>query len=70
MIVKSARKRRAAENARATGSKKPKVSVRAYNSCGKCGRTRGYFRFFGLCRICLREEARNARIPGLRKSSW
>jgi len=70
MIVKAARKRRAAQNAKASGHPKPKVSVRAYNCCGKCGRTRGYFRFFGLCRICLREEARQGHVPGLRKSSW
>jgi small subunit ribosomal protein S14 len=50
--------------------REPKYSVRAYNRCKRCGRPRGYFRKFGLCRICLRELAYEAKIPGLTKSSW
>ncbi len=69
MIVKAARKRDRVVRAKLEG-RKAKMSTRAYNSCLKCGRTRGYFRFFGLCRICLRELARKGMIPGLRKSSW
>ncbi len=48
----------------------PKYSVRFYNRCKRCGRPRGYFRKFGLCRICLRELAYEGKIPGLTKSSW
>ncbi len=48
----------------------PKFSVRVYCRCQRCGRPRGYFRKFGLCRICLRELAREGRIPGLKKASW
>jgi small subunit ribosomal protein S14 len=50
--------------------KKPKFKVRAYNRCQRCGRARGYYRKFGLCRICLREMALAGEIPGVRKASW
>ena len=48
----------------------PRFKVRLYNRCNRCGRPRGYFRKFGLCRICLRELAYEGKIPGLTKSSW
>jgi len=38
--------------------------------CQICGRPRGYYRDFGLCRICLRKMGHEGLIPGLRKSSW
>lgn len=47
-----------------------KFSARVYTRCARCGRPRGYFRKFGLCRICLREMAHKGEIPGLTKSSW
>lgn len=47
-----------------------KYRVRERNRCKKCGRSRGYYRRFGLCRICLREMALKGEIPGLTKSSW
>ncbi|HWP31696.1 MAG TPA: type Z 30S ribosomal protein S14 [Fimbriimonadales bacterium] len=50
--------------------RKPKFKVRAYNRCSICGRARGYFRYFGVCRICLRELALKGMLPGVRKSSW
>ncbi len=50
--------------------KEPKYSTRKYNRCNRCGRSRGYYRKFGLCRICLRELAHDGKIPGLTKSSW
>ncbi len=50
--------------------RKPKYKVRAYTRCQRCGRPRAYFRKFGLCRICLREQAHEGYIPGLTKSSW
>lgn len=49
---------------------KRKYDVRVRNRCKKCGRPRGYYRRFGLCRICLREMALKGEIPGLTKSSW
>ncbi|HHT78205.1 MAG TPA: type Z 30S ribosomal protein S14 [Actinobacteria bacterium] len=51
-------------------SRVPKFTTRKYNRCNRCGRPRGYFRRFGLCRICLRELAYEGKIPGLVKSSW
>jgi small subunit ribosomal protein S14 len=48
----------------------PKFKVRGYNRCNVCGRARGYFRKFGLCRICLREMAHRGLVPGVTKSSW
>jgi len=47
-----------------------KYKVRVRNRCQRCGRPRGYYRRFGLCRICLRELALEGLIPGLTKSSW
>jgi small subunit ribosomal protein S14 len=44
--------------------------VRQNNRCPICGRTRGYLRDFGVCRICFRELALEGKIPGVRKSSW
>lgn len=50
--------------------KRAKFKVRQYNRCSRCGRPHGYFREFGLCRICLRELAHEGQIPGVRKASW
>ena len=47
-----------------------KYSTRHYNRCKRCGRSRGYFRKFQLCRICLRELAHRGELPGVTKSSW
>ncbi len=44
--------------------------VRMRNRCALTGRSRGYLRDFGLCRIAFREMARAGLIPGIRKSSW
>ena len=52
------------------GRRKPKFSVRAVNRCNRCGRRRGYYRRFGLCRMCFREMAWRGEIPGLVKASW
>ncbi len=45
-------------------------AVRLHNRCRICGRPRGYYRDFGLCRCCLRKMAHEGLIPGLTKSSW
>ncbi|WP_119067489.1 30S ribosomal protein S14 [Rubrobacter indicoceani] len=34
------------------------------------GRSRGYYRKFGLSRINLRNLAHEGKIPGLKKASW
>ncbi|MDI6716494.1 MAG: type Z 30S ribosomal protein S14 [Actinomycetota bacterium] len=50
--------------------RKQKYKVREYHRCSRCGRPRGYFRKFGLCRICLRELAHQGELPGVTKASW
>lgn len=47
-----------------------KFGVQDYNRCSRCGRARAYYRFFGLCRICIRELAHKGELPGVRKASW
>lgn len=44
--------------------------VRQRNRCAMSGRSRGYYRKFGISRIALRDMARAGKIPGVRKSSW
>ncbi len=50
--------------------RKPKFKVRAYNRCPVCGRSRGFLRQFGVCRICFRLFASQGKLPGVVKSSW
>jgi len=48
----------------------PKFTTRAVNRCARCGRRRGFYRRFGLCRMCFREMAWRGQIPGVTKASW
>lgn len=48
----------------------PKFSVRAYTRCERCDRPRAVYRYFGLCRICIRELAHKGQLPGVGKASW
>lgn len=48
----------------------PKFKVRGHHRCMLCGRPRGYYRKFGLCRICFRENAHKGVVPGIVKASW
>lgn len=48
----------------------PKFSSRGHNRCKVCGRPRAYYRRFGMCRICFRENAHRGFIPGITKASW
>lgn len=54
----------------AKAKKKKKFRVKEYNRCQRCGRPRGYYRKFELCRICVRELGNKGEIPGLYKASW
>jgi small subunit ribosomal protein S14 len=47
-----------------------KFKVRQYNRCPICGRSRAYYRKFGICRICFRKLASEGKLPGVIKSSW
>jgi small subunit ribosomal protein S14 len=44
--------------------------VRQRSRCAITGRSRGYYRKFGLSRTKLREQTMEGNIPGLRKASW
>ena len=55
----------AIQNLKRNGSK-----VRRRNRCGQCGRPRGVYSYFGLCRLCLREAASKGYVCFLKKSSW
>lgn len=50
--------------------RKPKYSTRKNLRCNICGRSRGYMRDFGMCRLCFRKLASEGQIPGVTKSSW
>jgi small subunit ribosomal protein S14 len=50
--------------------RKPKYAIRTHNRCRICGRSRGYYRKFDMCRLCFRELAHKGEIPGVVKASW
>nr|YP_009314352.1 Ribosomal protein S14 [Liagora harveyana]SCW22606.1 Ribosomal protein S14 [Liagora harveyana] len=43
---------------------------RKRNRCWMTGRSRGYYRDFGLSRHVFREMAHECLLPGVTKSSW
>ena len=54
----------------AKNAKKQKFAVRFRNRCRVCGRPRGFYRKFGLCRIHMRNLALQGYLPGVIKASW
>jgi len=44
--------------------------VRLKNRCTMTGRSRSYYRKFGISRLVFREMALKGEIPGIKKSSW
>jgi small subunit ribosomal protein S14 len=44
--------------------------TRLRNRCWMTGRSRGYYRDFGLSRHVMREMAHEGLLPGVVKSSW
>lgn len=44
--------------------------VRQRNRCWVTGRSRAFYRDFGLSRHVLREMAHDGFVPGLKKASW
>ena len=46
------------------------ASVRLHNRCLITGRSKGYYRHFGLSRHLLREMAHEGLLPGVTKASW
>jgi len=51
-------------------ARQPKYEIRVRRRCRLCGRSRGYYRKFELCRLCFRQLALKGEIPGITKSSW
>lgn len=85
LIAKNANKRNALkEDLKAASSFEERVALykkfekiprnsspsRHRNRCWVTGRSRGYYKDFGLSRHVLREMANEGLIPGLTKSSW
>nr|YP_009313537.1 Ribosomal protein S14 [Galaxaura rugosa]SCW21791.1 Ribosomal protein S14 [Galaxaura rugosa] len=46
------------------------MQIRLRNRCWISGRSRGFYRDFGLSRHVLREMAHECFLPGITKSSW
>jgi small subunit ribosomal protein S14 len=44
--------------------------TRLNRRCAISGRSRSYYRKFGVSRIALRDLALKGHLPGMRKSSW
>lgn len=49
---------------------KDSAQCRVRNRCWMTGRSRGYYKDFGLSRHVLREMAHECLLPGVTKSSW
>jgi small subunit ribosomal protein S14 len=45
-------------------------ATRLHNRCSVTGRSRAYYRKFGVSRLVLRELALQGKIPGVTKASW
>jgi small subunit ribosomal protein S14 len=45
-------------------------STRLNRRCEISGRSRSYYRKFGISRIALRDLSLRGQLPGVRKSSW
>jgi len=44
--------------------------TRHNNRCNVSGRSKAFYKKFGISRIALRELALSGQLPGVRKSSW
>jgi small subunit ribosomal protein S14 len=71
-LIKSSKDFDTIMDAQAKLAKLPRNSSPVQNStiCLQCGRSRGVYRKFGLCRLCLRQQLMAGNVPGGRKSSW
>lgn len=49
---------------------KNSAKCRIKNRCWVTGRSRGFYRDFGLSRHILREMSHECLLPGIKKSSW
>nr|YP_009393752.1 ribosomal protein S14 [Caloglossa beccarii]ARW62314.1 ribosomal protein S14 [Caloglossa beccarii] len=46
------------------------MSCRHRNRCWMTGRSRGFYRDFGISRHVLREMSHECLLPGVKKASW
>nr|AZL88018.1 ribosomal protein S14 [Harveyella mirabilis] len=46
------------------------LKCRNRNRCWMTGRSRGFYRDFGLSRHVIREMAHQCLLPGIKKASW
>ena len=49
---------------------KNSTPIRLHNRCMITGRSRAYYRKFGVSRLVFREMALRGEIPGIKKASW
>jgi len=74
LVAKYAERRTSFKESRdyASLQKLPRNSsaTRLTNRCSLTGRSRAYYRRFGISRIMLRELALLGQIPGVTKASW
>jgi len=54
----------------AKAERPPRFRSRQVRRCQLCGRVRGVYRKFNICRICFRTMANQGLIPGVKKASW
>jgi len=74
-IKESIKKADSIEDAIQLSEKLQKLPVNSSRSrlvrrCGQCGRPKGVYRKFNLCRICLRNNLMRGNVPGGKKASW
>ena len=74
LVAKYAERRKEFKESRdyASLQKLPRNSsaTRLTNRCSLTGRSRAYYRRFGISRIMLRELALLGQLPGVTKASW
>ncbi|MFO0981735.1 MAG: type Z 30S ribosomal protein S14 [Planctomycetota bacterium] len=54
---------------RVKAKRKPRIPGAPAQHCSLCGRSRAYYRKFGICRICF-IPGPQGEIPGAAKASW
>lgn len=74
-IKESIKKSSSVEEAMELGDSLQKLPVNSSRSrlvrrCAQCGRPKGVYRKFNLCRICLRNNLMRGNVPGGKKASW
>ena len=50
--------------------KRDESPSRVKKRCVQCGRPRGVYKKFKLCRCCFRKQAMDGHMPGIKKASW